>query len=118
MGVENRVIITAEQLLEAIINHKPIDQHYASQESVDNLRERMNEKFLGIDKRFEQVDNRFEQVDKRFEQVEKRFEQVDKQFDKIDLKIERVDKKIDKLLWFIVVAVLTVLFQDYIFTLF
>ncbi|UJF16987.1 hypothetical protein L0B53_03330 [Vibrio sp. SS-MA-C1-2] len=104
MGVENRVIITAEQLLEAIINHKPIDQHYASQESVDNLRERMNEKFLGIDKRLEQVD--------------KRFEQVDKQFDKIDLKIERVDKKIDKLLWFIVVAVLTVLFQDYIFTLF
>ncbi|UJF16985.1 hypothetical protein L0B53_03320 [Vibrio sp. SS-MA-C1-2] len=97
MSVENTVTMTTEQLLEAITQPKPFDQHYASQESVDNLRERMNEKFLGIDKRLEQVD---------------------KQFDKIDLKIERVDKKIDKLLWFIVVAVLTVLFQDYIFTLF
>ncbi|UJF16986.1 hypothetical protein L0B53_03325 [Vibrio sp. SS-MA-C1-2] len=86
MSVENTVTMTTEQLLEAITQPKPFDQHYASQESVDNLRERMNEKFLGIDKRFEQVD-------KRFEQVEKRFEQVDKQFDKIDLKIDESIKR-------------------------
>ncbi|WP_242617139.1 hypothetical protein [Vibrio vulnificus] len=69
------------------------EQHYATQESVDNLKERMNEKFADVDKRFEQVDKRFEQVDRRFD-------------------------KLDRMQWLIVASALTIIFKDHLFKLF
>ncbi|YCO02354.1 hypothetical protein ACB087_10265 (plasmid) [Vibrio sp. VNB-15] len=89
--------IPTEKLLEAFLHSKQFEQHYATQESVDNLKERMNEKFLDVDKRFEQVDKRFEQVDKRFDKLEKKF---------------------DRMQWLIVASALTIIFKDHLFKLF
>ncbi|EHD1698931.1 hypothetical protein [Vibrio vulnificus] len=105
------VQIPTDKLLEAFLHSKQFEQHYATQESVDNLKERMNEKFSDVDKRFEQVDKRFEQIDKRFEQVDKRFEQVDRRFDKLE-------KKFDRMQWLIVASALTIIFKDHLFKLF
>ena len=89
MADDNRQLIQipAEKLVEALLHAKQFEQHYATQESVDNLKERMSEKF---------------------EQVDKRFEQVDKRFDKLE-------SKIDRLQWFIVAAALALIFKDYLF---
>ncbi|EPF9375881.1 hypothetical protein ACSWG0_004540 [Vibrio parahaemolyticus] len=89
--------IPTEKLLEAFLHSKQFEQHYATQESVDNLKERMNEKFSDVDKRFEQVDKRFEQVDKRFDKLEKKF---------------------DRMQWLIVASALTIIFKDHLFQLF
>lgn len=96
--------IPTEKLLEAFLHSKQFEQHYATQESVDNLKERMNEKFSDVDKRFEQVDKRFEQIDKRFEQVDKRF--------------DKLEKKFDRMQWLIVASALTIIFKDHLFQLF
>ena len=98
------VQIPTEKLLEAFLHSKQFEQHYATQESVDNLKERMNEKFSDVDKRFEQIDKRFEQVDKRFEQVDRRF--------------DKLEKKFDRMQWLIVAAALTIIFKDHLFQLF
>lgn len=44
--------------------------------AINNLEERFEQRFEGVDRRFEGVDRRFEQMDKRFEQVDKRLDQV------------------------------------------
>ncbi|EGQ7984384.1 hypothetical protein HJA60_004496 [Vibrio vulnificus] len=98
------VQIPTDKLLEAFLHSKQFEQHYATQESVDNLKERMNEKFADVDKRFEQVDKRFEQVDKRFEQVDRRF--------------DKLEKKFDRMQWLIVASALTIIFKDHLFKLF
>ncbi|EJN6713291.1 hypothetical protein NQN45_004150, partial [Vibrio vulnificus] len=91
------VQIPTDKLLEAFLHSKQFEQHYATQESVDNLKERMNEKFSDVDKRFEQVDKRFEQVDRRFDKLEKKF---------------------DRMQWLIVASALTIIFKDHLFKLF
>ncbi|EOG5907801.1 hypothetical protein WM008_20565 [Vibrio vulnificus] len=91
------VQIPTDKLLEAFLHSKQFEQHYATQESVDNLKERMNEKFADVDKRFEQVDKRFEQVDRRFDKLEKKF---------------------DRMQWLIVASALTIIFKDHLFKLF
>ncbi|CAK1757670.1 hypothetical protein L8R85_02165 [Vibrio splendidus] len=81
MTHDNTITIPAEKVIEAFLHGKQFEQHYATQESVDNLKERMNEKF---------------------EQVDKRFEQVDKRFDKLE-------SKVDKILWFIIATSITMI---------
>lgn len=44
---------------------------------LNNLNERMTERFDRVDQRFAQVDHRFEQVDQRFEQVDHRFDRLE-----------------------------------------
>ncbi|AUW07615.1 hypothetical protein [Vibrio campbellii] len=82
--------IPTEKLLEAFLHSKQFEQHYATQESVDNLKERMNEKFSDVDKRFEQVDKRFDKLEKKF----------------------------DRMQWLIVASALTIIFKDHLFQLF
>ena len=65
--------------LRAAINADVVELRAA----INNLEERFEQRFEGVDQRFEGVDRRFEQIDKRFEQVDKRFEQVDKRLDQI-----------------------------------
>ncbi|EPW6410932.1 hypothetical protein ACWOIF_004201 [Vibrio vulnificus] len=84
------VQIPTDKLLEAFLHSKQFEQHYATQESVDNLKERMNEKFADVDKRFEQVDKRFDKLEKKF----------------------------DRMQWLIVASVLTIIFKDHLFKLF
>jgi len=104
MADEQKIELSTSDVVNALLHAKQSEHHYATQESVDNLKEQMNV-------RFEQVNRRFEQVDKRFEQVDKRFEQVDKS-------IFQVDKKLDRLQWFIVAACLVVVFKDNILSFF
>ncbi len=96
---ENRdtISIPTEKLLEAFLHSKQFEQHYATQESVDNLKERMNEKFADVDKRFEQVD---------------------KQFTEVKQSIKDVEKKLDRGSWLIVSAALVIIFKDHLFALF
>ncbi|EGQ7984040.1 hypothetical protein [Vibrio vulnificus] len=84
------VQIPTDKLLEAFLHSKQFEQHYATQESVDNLKERMNEKFADVDKRFEQVDRRFDKLEKKF----------------------------DRMQWLIVASALTIIFKDHLFKLF
>ena len=58
--------------------------------AINNLEERFEQRFEGVDKRFEGIDRRFEQVDKRFDQVDKRFEQVDKRLDQIHADMRQI----------------------------
>lgn len=91
MTEENKqlVQIPAEKLIDALLHAKQFEQHYATQESVDNLR-------IQMDSQFQQVDRRFEQMDKRFDKLETKF---------------------DRLQWFIVAAALGLMFKDVIFKL-
>ena len=97
MADEQKIELSTSDVVNALLHAKQSEHHYATQESVDNLKE--------------QINVRFEQVDKRFEQVDKRFEQVDKS-------IFQVDKKLDRLQWFIVAACLVVVFKDNILNFF
>ncbi len=97
MADEQKIELSTSDVVNALLHAKQSEHHYATQESVDNLKEQMNV--------------RFEQVDKRFEQVDKRFEQVGKS-------IFQLDKKLDRLQWFIVAACLVVVFKDNILNFF
>ena len=118
MADEQKIELSTSDVVNALLHAKQSEHHYATQESVDNLKEQINVRFEQVDKRFEQVDKRFEQVEKNFEQVNKRFEQVDKRFEQVDKSIFQVDKKLDRLQWFIVAACLVVVFKDNILNFF
>jgi len=90
MADEQKIELSTSDVVNALLHAKQSEHHYATQESVDNLKEQMNV---------------------RFEQVDKRFEQVDKS-------IFQVDKKLDRLQWFIVAACLVVVFKDNILSFF
>jgi len=111
MADEQKIELSTSDVINALLHAKQSEHHYATQESVDNLKEQMNV-------RFEQVDKNFEQVDKNFEQVNRRFEQIDKRFEQVDKNIFQVDKKLDRLQWFIVAACLVVVFKDNILSFF
>lgn len=132
---ENKQLIQipAEKLVDALLHAKQFEQHYATQESVDNLKERMDSKFEQVNTRFEQINDRFEQINDRFEQVSARFEQfneklteyraevnqrflqVDRRFDEIREDNRHTNNKLDRLQWFIVAAALAFIFKDYVF---
>ena len=99
-----KIELSTSDVINALLHARQSEQQYATQESVDNLKEQMNVRFEAVDQRFETVTHRFEQVDKRFDQIDKRFEQS--------------DKKLDRIQWFIVAAALTAIFKDNILAFF
>ena len=44
--------------------------------AINNLEERFEQRFEGVDRRFDQIDKRFEQVDKRLDQVQADIRQI------------------------------------------
>ncbi|WP_305843042.1 hypothetical protein [Photobacterium leiognathi] len=66
---DNTIKIPADKLIEALFHAKQCEQHYATQESVDNLKESVNYRFDAVDKRFDDVDKRFDDVGKRFDDL-------------------------------------------------
>lgn len=94
---DNTIKIPADKLIEALFHAKQCEQHYATQESVDNLKESVNHRFDAVDKKFDAVDKRFDAVDKRFEKIE---------------------NKLDRFHWFIVAAVLSLFFKEQIMAFF
>ena len=95
---DQKIELSTSDVVNALLHARQSEHHYATQESVDNLKDQNKVRFDQVDKQFEQVKQQFAQVDKRFEQVDKRF--------------DLVEKKIDRLLWFIVAASLTAIFKD------
>ncbi|HIP76661.1 MAG TPA: hypothetical protein EYH12_05995 [Psychromonas hadalis] len=73
---DRKIEFSTSYVINALLHAKQTEHHYATQESVDNLKE-LNKA------QFEQVEKQFEQVNKQFEQINKRFELVDKQFDQV-----------------------------------
>ena len=90
----NTVQIPAEKLVDALLHAKQFEHHYATQESVDNLKESVNQ--------------RFEQVDKRLDEIKS---ESAKRFDKLESKSDRFQ-------WFITTLILGIFFKDQIFSLF
>jgi hypothetical protein len=63
---------------------------------LDDLNQKVDQRFDEVDRRFEQVDQRFEQVDRRFEQVDRRFDEMDKRFDLADRETQRRFDEVDR----------------------
>ncbi|MGD6739416.1 hypothetical protein ACN08N_00505 (plasmid) [Photobacterium leiognathi subsp. mandapamensis] len=63
---DNTIKIPADKLIEALFHAKQCEQHYATQESVDNLKESVNYRFDAVDKRFSALEGH---VDKRFDDL-------------------------------------------------
>ena len=87
---DNTIRIPADKLIEALFHAKQCEQHYATQESVDNLKESVNHRFDAVDKKFDAVDKRF----------------------------EKIENKLDRFHWFIVAAVLSLFFKEQIMAFF
>ena len=87
---DNTIKIPADKLIEALFHAKQCEQHYATQESVDNLKESVNHRFDAVDKKFDAVDKRF----------------------------EKIENKLDRFHWFIVAAVLSLFFKEQIMAFF
>ncbi|EGU37409.1 hypothetical protein [Vibrio scophthalmi] len=116
MSDEKKIAFTESDVLNALLHRHAYDQHFATQESVDNVKERLtrfedqmdkqfghvheniNEFKALTEKRFDAIDKRFEQVndsvDKRFDLVDKRFEQVNESINELKLSLE---KRLDKI---------------------
>jgi archaellum component FlaC len=60
-------------------------------ERLDDLNAKVDQRFDQVDQRFDRVDQRFDRVDRRFEQVDRRFEQVDRRFEQVDQRFDRVE---------------------------
>lgn len=88
------VKIPADKLVDALLHMKQFEHHYATQESVDNLKESVKELKSDINKRFSESKD-----------------DTNKRFDKLE-------GKLDRLQWFILASVLTLFFKEQIFSLF
>ncbi|EJV5950444.1 hypothetical protein N7I24_002991 [Vibrio alginolyticus] len=84
------VEIPTEKLVDALLHMKQFEHHYATQESVDNLKESVREFKSDTNKRFDQVDKRF----------------------------EKLESKLDRLQWLIVSLSVTLFFKEQILSLF
>ena len=73
---DNTIRIPADKLIEALFHAKQCEQHYATQDSVDNLKESVNHRFDAVDKKFDAVDKRFDTVDKRFDDLNQSFSSI------------------------------------------
>jgi len=68
-------------------------KHMISEMAV--LRNEMNNRFDGVDKRFNDVDARLGGMDKRFDDVDGRLNSMDKRFDDVDGRLNSMDKRFD-----------------------
>ncbi|EOV0875480.1 hypothetical protein ACOW85_003890 [Vibrio parahaemolyticus] len=64
------VEIPTEKLVDALFHMKQFEHHYATQESVDNLKESVREFKFDANKRFDQVDKRFEKLESKFDRLQ------------------------------------------------
>lgn len=76
MSDEKKIEFSQSDVLNALLHQRGHEQHYATQESVDNVKE-------GVKELASQVSKQFEQVDKRFERLETRIDQVDNKVDSL-----------------------------------
>lgn len=124
MSEDKKIEFSGSEVLNALLHRHGFDQHFATQESVDNVKERLtrfedqmdkqfghvheniNEFKALTEKRFDAIDKRFEQVndsvDKRFDLVDKRFDSIEKQFVQVHESIKELKASQNKLLYLII----------------
>ncbi len=80
MSDDKKIEFSQSDVLNALLHQRGFEgnreQHYATQESVDNVKESLF--------RFEH------QTEKRFEAIDKRFDSIDKRFDRIELQMNKL----------------------------
>lgn len=98
MSDEKKIAFTESDVLNALLHRHAYDQHFATQESVDNVKERLTRFENQMDKQFGYVHenaNEFKAAtEKRFDSVDKRFEQVNESINELKLSLE---KRLDKI---------------------
>ncbi|MFA0156834.1 hypothetical protein [Vibrio sp. 10N.261.46.A3] len=111
--------IPTEKIVEVFLHAKQFEQHYATQESVDNLKESVRELKSDTNKRFDAVEKRIDDLksdtNKRFDAVEKRIDDFKSDTNK---RFDSIEHKFDRFQWFLVASVLAILFQDKLASLF
>ncbi|MGR5456217.1 hypothetical protein, partial [Vibrio alfacsensis] len=87
MSDEKKIEFSQSDVLNALLHQRNHEQHFATQDSVDNVKEHLARFEQQTDKRFSDVDNTIKEfkisVDKRFDNIDKRFDNVDKRFDEL-----------------------------------
>ncbi len=65
-----------------------------------NLSNRMEVRFIEVDRRFDTIDHRFDAVDRRFDAVDRRFDEIEHRFTEFDHRFvefeARIEAKFDK----------------------
>ncbi|EMQ2878902.1 hypothetical protein V9N52_004249 [Vibrio navarrensis] len=119
----NTVQIPAEKLVDALLHAKQFEHHYATQESVDNLKESVRELKADTNKRFDEMKS---DTAKQFESMKsdtaKQFESMKsdtaKQFDELKSEFKQQSTKSDRFQWFIMALIIGTFFKDQVFSLF
>ncbi|YCO02366.1 hypothetical protein ACB087_10325 (plasmid) [Vibrio sp. VNB-15] len=92
MSDEKKIEFSQSDVLNALLHMRGNEQHYATQESVDNVKERLSRFEHQTEKQFEAV---HESINELKADTDKRFDSMDKRFDKME-------SKMDKLLFLII----------------
>ncbi|WP_234498181.1 hypothetical protein [Vibrio maritimus] len=112
MSDEKKIEFSQSDVLNALLHQRNHEQHFATQESVDNVKEHLA--------RFEQqTEKRFDDVDKRFDELKTELKAEVKESEKrTNENFKALEKKFERLNWFLVAGVLAIIFQTQIQTLF
>ncbi|WP_299695872.1 hypothetical protein, partial [uncultured Vibrio sp.] len=86
MSDEKKIEFSQSDVLNALLHQQSHAQNYATKESVDNIKERVHELAINVDRRFDLVDKRFDEMKT---DVDKRFDLVDKRFDEMKTDVDR-----------------------------
>ncbi len=87
MSDDKKIEFSQSDVLNALFHLRGNEQHYATQESVDNVKERLTRFEHQTEKQFDAV---HESINELKEQTDKRFEAVDKRFDKLEAKMDKL----------------------------
>ncbi|EHD1698880.1 hypothetical protein JR728_004541 [Vibrio vulnificus] len=103
MSDEKKIEFSQSDVLNALLHMRGSEQHYATQESVDNVKERLTRFEHQTEKRFDAVHeniNEFKALtDKRFEQVHESINELRADTEK---RFDKMESKMDKLLFLII----------------
>ncbi|HDY7474813.1 TPA: hypothetical protein RQJ49_004285 [Vibrio vulnificus] len=110
MSDEKKIEFSQSDVLNALLHMRGSEQHYATQESVDNVKERLTRFEHQTEKRFDAVHesiNEFKALtDKRLEQVHESINELradtNKRFESMDKRFDKMESKMDKLLFLII----------------
>ena len=108
----NTVQIPAEKLVDALLHAKQFEHHYATQESVDNLKESVRDLKADTNKRFDEMKS---DTAKQFEGMKS---DTAKQFDELKSEFKQQSTKSDRFQWFIMALIIGTFFKDQFLSLF
>ena len=115
----NTVQIPAEKLVDALLHAKQFEHHYATQESVDNLKESVNQRFTQVEKRLDEMkSDTAKQFDEMKSDTAKQFDEMKSHHMSLREEIRNTNNNTNKILLLIVGLCLTALFKEQLLSLF